>query len=258
MSTIHFNKYHGTGNDFIMMDNRSKSIQFEPIQIQSLCDRRFGIGADGLILINKSEQTDFYVDYYNADGSQSFCGNGTRCAIAFAHRLGIIKDKTSFEAIDGKHRGVFYSTDCIELEMRSPKEFRRVGDDYFIDTGSPHYISFCDNLSKADIISFGKTIRFSEGFKEKGVNVNLVQQFKNELAVLTYERGVEDETYSCGTGAVAAAMVYAYVNKIKKGTSKIKVKGGELEVTWKSEKNPFDKVSLIGPAKDVFEGIIQL
>lgn len=258
MNPLHFYKYQGTGNDFIMLDNRSGELHFDKSQIEKICDRRFGIGADGLILINDSEEHDFDMNYYNSDGSQSFCGNGGRCAIAFAQFLGIIKDVAIFSAIDGVHSGTFHSEDKIELGMNPPTGFKELGTDYFIHTGSPHYISFCDDLSKQNIVELGKSIRNSQAFKKEGVNVNLVQQNENSISILTYERGVEDETFSCGTGATGAALVLAKLQSTNSGTTIVFVKGGELQVIWDSINAPFDTVKLVGSAKKVYDGHIQL
>jgi diaminopimelate epimerase len=258
MNSLRFYKYQGTGNDFILLDNRSGELHFDKGQIEQLCDRRFGIGADGLILINNSKEHDFEMNYYNSDGSQSFCGNGGRCAIAFAHFLGIIKNNAVFSAIDGVHSGIFHSENNIELGMNPPSDFKEIGKDYFIHTGSPHYISFCEDLSKQNIVEFGKSIRYNDVYKKEGVNVNLVQQNEDSISILTYERGVEDETFSCGTGATAAVLVQAKLQSKKSGTTMVHVKGGELHVIWDSINAPFDLVKLVGPAKKVYEGNIQL
>lgn len=262
MTTIPFEKYQATGNDFILIDNRTHSIDLSNDLIQSLCDRRFGIGADGIILIesSKQERVAFHMNFYNSDGSQSFCGNGSRCSIAFAERLGMFSrnEKVHFTAIDGLHEGIFRSPEKIEIKMLPPSEMEQIDEDYYIHTGSPHYIHFCNDLNQYDIVNYGKTIRYNERFNKNGVNVNLVCEQNQGLSMLTYERGVENETYSCGTGATAVALVHAKLMNKKKGNIEIQVKGGKLCIEWDSHKTPYDTVHLIGPAQYVFHGNIQL
>jgi diaminopimelate epimerase len=250
-----FHKYQGTGNDFVMIDNREGNISLSEKQIQNICNRRFGIGADGLILINQSKDCDFYIDYYNSDGTQSFCGNGARCAVAFIRYLGLKKDSYTFGAVDGVHSAKFISDERIELEMLAPSNFETIGNDYYIYTGSPHYIRFCTAIDLQNILEIGRSIRYNDRFKKEGVNVNLVER-KPKFSLRTYERGVENETYSCGTGATAAILVDAIVKKQTSGSQTIQVKGGQLEVSWDSVLKPYDKVYLIGPAKKVYSGSI--
>jgi diaminopimelate epimerase len=251
---IRFYKYQGTGNDFVMIDNRTNQFDNQNLEeIRRICDRRFGIGADGLILIESSDKADFYVNYFNSDGSKSFCGNGARCSVAFANFLEIIKDETTFDAIDGLHKAKILDG-RIHLKMGDVNEVEKGADFVFIDTGSPHYIKFVEDMEEWDIYEFGKSIRYSEPYKKEGTNVNLVQEKKHELILRTYERGVENETYSCGTGATAAALAYFDANKLTNTSIKIQVKGGELEVSAVSKGEGFNDIWLIGPGEQVFEG----
>lgn len=260
MSKINFHKYQATGNDFVMLDNRDgKYNDLSISQIQWLCDRRFGIGGDGLIKINAHNLFDFEVDYYNADGTKSFCGNGARSSVLFAQSLGLIQSKCHFTAIDGEHTAFIDEENLIHLDMNSVDEVTCQNADFVLHTGSPHYIQFVEQLTDLDIVQFGKEIRYSDQFKAAGINVNLVQKTgENQISMLTYERGVEDETLSCGTGATAAAIAFAFKNSLK-GFQKIaiQVKGGDLLVSFIANENgTFESIKLIGPAKHVFEGEI--
>lgn len=258
---IRFKKYQGTGNDFIMIDNRTGDYDSLSIpQIQFMCDRKFGIGADGLIKINSTRQADFEVDYYNGDGTKSFCGNGARCAVSFCHFLGIDVSNTNFLAIDGIHAATF-KTDVVELEMKDVDSITTLDNSLVINTGSPHYVAFVDDVSDVDMVGFGRDIRNSEQFKVEGINVNVAQIMgKNAIAIRTYERGVEDETLSCGTGATACAMAYAArSNKFGEHSIEVAVLGGSLTVKFvRSDEDKFSKVKLIGPAVQVFGGSIDV
>jgi diaminopimelate epimerase len=258
---VNFSKYQGTGNDFILINNLSGVYSHIKIsQIQHLCDRKFGIGADGLIFINKSKIADFEVVYFNSDGSKSFCGNGGRCAVSFAKKIGLIESKTTFEAIDGIHVAYFQDKDVC-LQMINVEKVILHEKDYELNTGSPHFIKFVNNAHQVDVVTEGGKIRNSTEYKEKGINVNFVEIVnKNELEVVTYERGVEDETLSCGTGITAASIAYSLKNNLL-GFQEITIhsKGGKLKVKFnKTTKNTFEDVFLIGPAEFVFEGIIDL
>jgi diaminopimelate epimerase len=253
---INFSKYQGTGNDFIMLDNRSGLYDSLSIpQIKHLCDRKFGIGSDGLIKINSDLNTDFEVDYYNSDGSKSFCGNGARCAVAFASSLGIDVSNTTFDAFDGLHEASL-EAGIVSLKMNDVSDVEIIGFDYQIYTGSPHYIHFLEG-SKRDVVEYGRSIRYGEKYEVEGINVNTVQVFeKNHLVVETYERGVEDETLSCGTGVTACAIAYAIKEGLK-GIQEVQtqVKGGQLSVRFnRVSEFVFDEVCLIGPATFVFKG----
>jgi len=256
---INFYKYQGTGNDFIMIDNRSNSIVLTNEQVAFLCHRRFGIGADGLILLESEPGFDFRMVYYNSDGNQSsMCGNGGRCITAFARQLGLISDKARFSATDGAHESTLSEDGMISLKMQDVKGME-LGEDYFyLDTGSPHYVTLVENVEAFDVFHEGRKIRNSERFKEDGTNVNFIEKQNDEIFVRTYERGVEDETFSCGTGVTAAALVAA-VKGISTGKNNclIKTKGGTLEVSFEKvlEQN-FYNIWLKGPALFVFKGSI--
>ncbi|MDI1321498.1 MAG: diaminopimelate epimerase [Algoriphagus sp.] len=255
---ITFYKYQGTGNDFVMIDDRKEAFDSKDLAlVTDLCDRKFGIGADGLILIRNHADFDFEMIYFNADGSQSMCGNGARCAVAFSAFLGIIKEKTHFLAIDGAHEAVI-SKDQVELLMGNVKEIQTKHNDFFLNTGSPHFIRFVENVNDYPVFEEGKSIRYDAQYLPGGTNVNFVQPMgSDEIFVRTYERGVEDETLSCGTGVTAAALAFAK-NK-KKATIKINTLGGKLAVRFTS--NPdgsFRDIWLIGPAEQVFSGKIKI
>lgn len=256
--TISFTKYQATGNDFILIDNRSGAIKLSKEQVIRICDRKFGIGGDGLILIEPSYTTDFTVNYYNSDGSQSLCGNGSRAAVHFAAHLSLLKDKTVFDAYDGKHEASLTNPETIRLRMNDVSTVQSVGEDLFLNTGSPHVIRFVKEIKNYPVYEEGKNIRYSDAFKPAGTNVNFVELHPdNTIFVRTYERGVENETLSCGTGVTAAALAAS-----RKGyTSPIAIKtlGGELSVEFKTgQAGAFTDIYLIGPAKKVFEGSIEL
>jgi diaminopimelate epimerase len=253
-----FYKYQGAGNDFVMIDNRKKKFdEKDHLLIESLCDRRFGIGGDGLILIQNHADYDFEMIYFNADGYQSsMCGNGGRCVVAFAKNLGIIDTKTRFLAIDGEHEAIIESEDWVELKM-SNVETVEVNDQHFVlDTGSPHYVTFVEDLDAVDVFKEGRAIRYNERFKEKGINVNFVAKTAEGITVATYERGVEAETLACGTGVTACAIAHWIQNKTLTNIP-IKVKGGNLSVNFEAtENNQFTNIWLCGGATFVFEGDI--
>jgi len=251
---MNFYKYQGTGNDFVMIDNRSGEWDNLTIEhIQKLCDRRFGIGADGLIKINTAEGVDFEVDYYNSDGSKSFCGNGARCSVAFAYFLEIFKDsKTIFTAIDGIHEAEIEG-EIVKLKMSDVAGISHDGNDFVLNTGSPHYIQYVDNIENVDVFEKGKTIRNSENYVKEGINVNFVEKISDDqIFVRTYERGVEDETYSCGTGVTAAALTYLAKNQSDK--IEVKTLGGNLKVYAEKKSESFVNIWLEGPAQQVFSG----
>jgi len=255
---LSFVKYQGTGNDFVMIDNRSgKWDDLTISEIQKICDRRFGVGADGLIKINAHPALDFEIDYYNADGSKSFCGNGARCSVAFAHTLGINTQLTHFMAIDGEHEAS-QNPGSISLLMKDVSLVATVGEDFLINTGSPHYIRFVPGTSVVNVFEEGRAIRYSDPYKQEGINVNFVTALShNKIDVRTYERGVEDETHSCGTGVTAAALAFAVQNDLR-GQQIIEVvtKGGDLKVHFsRTGDSEFERIYLIGPAERVFEGV---
>ena len=259
---LNFFKYQGTGNDFIMLDGRSKKfILPSKKQINQLCHRQFGIGADGLIVIVKSKKADFEMLYFNADGKPgSMCGNGGRCTIAFAKYLGIIKNETTFLAYDGMHEGSIDTKKIVTLKMIDVIGINKIGNDFELNTGSPHYIQFCKKVAELDVFNEGKKIRYSKVYQEKGINVNFIQINKNELYVRTYERGVENETLSCGTGVTAAAIAFATLQKPKKSFNiKIKTAGGNLKVSFTTnDYHQFKEIYLTGPAEQIYQGQIKI
>lgn len=248
-------KYQGTGNDFVIIDNREKTISLSTEQIRSLCDRRFGIGADGLMLLELEPGIDFKMVYFNSDGRESsMCGNGGRCITAFAKHLGIIGTEARFLAVDGMHEAKI-SEEQVSLKMNDVRQLE-VGDDFFyLNTGSPHYVKFVKDLDNFDVYEEGRKIRYNDRFKEEGTNVNFVERRENELFVRTYERGVEDETYSCGTGVTAVALVAGYKGwSTDKHSCRIKTPGGNLNVKFeKVLESTFYNIWLEGPARFVFK-----
>lgn len=258
---IKFTKYEGTGNDFLLLNNLDGYFSNLTIeQIQKMCKRRFGVGADGLIKINLSEKASFYMDYYNADGSQSFCGNGARCAVHFAKEIGIdLSDTIKFEAIDGIHEASIEGG-LVKLKMIDVPSIDKKGDAFELYTGSPHYIQLSDDISTKHVISLGRSIRFSEPYKEQGINVNVLKEIdSNHIAIATYERGVEDETLSCGTGATACALLWDFISSESLNEVFVKVKGGELSVQFeRNQQDGYSNIYLIGPATKVYDGIIEL
>jgi diaminopimelate epimerase len=255
---ISFYKYQGTGNDFVMIDDRDQIFPEKDADlVQRLCDRRFGIGADGLILIRNKKRYDFEMIYFNADASQSMCGNGARCAVAFSRFLGIIGDQTHFLAIDGPHDAKIVGS-WIELGMSPVSSISNSSGDFFVNTGSPHHVRFVDNVSEYPVAEEGAQIRYSEHYAPKGTNVNFVTPIaEDEIHVRTYERGVENETLSCGTGVTACALVYGFQNELRE--VKIKTPGGNLKVKFtESSDGSFQNILLIGPAEQVFEGKIEI
>ncbi|MDB4061556.1 diaminopimelate epimerase [Vicingaceae bacterium] len=253
---LKFYKYQGTGNDFIMIDGRKESVKFSTNEILSLCDRRFGIGADGLIILKEEEGVDFLMDYYNADGTQSFCGNGSRCAQAFAQKLGIIQTDSRFKAIDGIHEGKIEGS-SFATKIGNVSQIEKVDSDYFIHTGSPHYIKYVKNVEQVDVANEGRAIRNSEPFVKEGTNVNFVSVGQDYLKVRTYERGVEGETLSCGTGVTAVAISFLHQMNSTQSAVNIVSKGGNLRVELtRKDTNLFEDIWLVGPAKHVFSGEI--
>lgn len=265
---IKISKYQGAGNDFIIVDNRDGSIQLTPEQIKLLCDRRFGIGADGLMYLEKSHKFDFGMKYFNADGFEgSMCGNGGRCLVAFAAHSGI--KKFEFEAVDGYHKAElheFSERRCIiELGMINVDTVKKYSaNSYFLNTGSPHLVIFTDNLKKFDVEKEGKYWRYHADF-HGGTNVNFVEVLPDRLFVRTYERGVEAETYACGTGVTASAIAWheKRYNSCERSseliTTKIEALGDKLEVSFKKEgSGVYRDIQLKGPATFVFDCIIDI
>lgn len=257
---LQFHKYQGTGNDFIMIDNRQLFFPKNDIKrIEKLCDRRFGIGADGLILLENDAQTDFKMVYYNSDGNESsMCGNGGRCIVSFAQKLGVISNRTTFIATDGLHHATIQENGIVSLQMKDVDEVKIESDYVFLNTGSPHHVLLVDDLENYDIKTNGAEIRYSDLYGKEGSNVNFVKQIaENHYAVRTYERGVEDETLSCGTGVTAVAIGMHAIGKTNSNEINLDVQGGKLKVSFVKENLGYKKVHLIGPATFVFEGFIE-
>jgi len=260
---IPFFKYQGTGNDFIMVDNRNRVLDQGRIDlVRDLCNRRFGIGADGLILLQTIAGYDFEMVYFNADGNiSSMCGNGGRCITAFARKLGIISDKASFIAVDGPHTAIIEKYDPVNhlahvsLKMGDVKNIRTGDGYYFLNTGSPHYITFVNDVAVIDVDAAGRKIRNSDEFRKEGTNVNFISESSGLLHIRTYERGVEAETLSCGTGVTAAALVAGMKKKLD-GPVRLMTAGGQLEVAFQADGDGFKNIFLRGPAAFVFEGVI--
>ncbi len=256
---IPFYKYQGTGNDFVLIDQRKAQFvqKTDTERVQKICDRKFGIGADGLILLQLHEQYDFEMIYFNADGNESsMCGNGGRCIAAFAQYLGLIEDSCHFLAIDGPHDAIVKKDSWVELKMSDVHNVE-VGEDYYIlNTGSPHYIVFAEDIDDINVVETGEAIRYSSRFRKDGINVNFVENTKDGIIVATYERGVEDETLSCGTGVTAAAIAHALQkNNQKENNISIQTKGGNLAVRFTTHDNTFKDIWLCGKATMVFEGL---
>ena len=211
MSTIHFHKYQATGNDFVIIDNREGKLTFTNEQVAQICHPKFGVGADGLMLIEKHPTLNFHLEYFNSDGSKSLCGNGCRAAVQFASQLGLVNGKANFTAFDGPHSAEILPTGNIRLRMGDVGGIKTLNHDYFINTGSPHFIRFVSDVKNYPVFEEGKMIRYDGQFTPGGTNVNFVElQPDNTIFVRTYERGVENETLSCGTGITAAALFYEY------------------------------------------------
>ncbi len=260
---IKFYKYQGTGNDFIMIDDR---ISLFPSGnnsklIEQLCHRRFGIGADGLILLQKHESADFHMKYYNSDGRESsMCGNGGRCIAQFAKDLNIVGDKAVFYAVDGYHEAE-YQDGFVSLLMKDVDSMeKRSTDEFVLNTGSPHYVIFTHtDIDSLDIVSMAKKIRYNDEFAIDGINVNFVNIVsETELKVRTYERGVEDETYSCGTGVTACVLAYSQRNSISGRPITVQTLGGTLSLKYTPNEYSFKQIYLQGPALRVFEGKFEL
>jgi len=263
MTKIPFYKYQGAGNDFILLDQRHQSYigAEDQSKIAQLCDRRFGIGADGLMLLEKAAGYDFRMVYFNADGREgSMCGNGGRCIVAYAHFLGVFEERCNFIAIDGPHEAILSKPAYVELKMQEVQHIEAHEHHYILDTGSPHYVAFRESLEEVDVVKEGRKIRNSPPFAKAGINVNFVcSSAPNQLQVATYERGVEDETLACGTGVTAAALAYHLrQNKTDNLAVQLQVKGGQLEVRYQESNGLFHDIWLCGPAVQVFQGEIKI
>lgn len=251
---MNFSKYQGTGNDFILVDNRDGSADKSVERVRFLCDRKFGIGSDGIIFLENHPQIDFIMDFYNPDGSQSFCGNGSRCAVAFANHLGLIQDSCSFEAIDGLHKAIIKSN-YVEILMGDVTEIEVNDSFYFLNTGSPHYVAVEPIVNSIDMVAYGRDVRYNERFKSDGTNVNVIEKKAEGIRMRTYERGVENETLSCGTGVTASALV-AMSKGWFKDQLEVETKGGNLKVRAEKEAGAFKNIWLCGAAELVYKGEI--
>jgi diaminopimelate epimerase len=258
---INFFKYEGTGNDFVMIDNRKETFPKDDVKlIAHLCNRRFGIGGDGLILLENDANSDFKMVYFNSDGNQStMCGNGGRCLVAFANKLYIIDKSATFTAIDGLHHATISDEGIVSLQMKNVDSVTNSTDYVFLDTGSPHHVQLVSDLFHINVKENGSAIRYDDLYGHSGANVNFVKQINSDtFSIRTYERGVEDETLSCGTGATAVAIAMKFIGKTTSNAIKINVEGGKLEVSFDNNEGKFTNVFLKGPATFVFEGKINI
>ena len=256
---IIFYKYQGTGNDFVIIDNRQKIFPKNNTKIVAkLCDRRFGIGADGLILLEENDEVDFTMVYYNADGNlSSMCGNGGRCIVHFASYLSIIDNSTVFEAVDGLHQATI-ENNIVSLKMTDVDRVEVKENHVFLDTGSPHHVQLVSTLEDLDVKTEGSKLRYGM-YGEKGSNINFVSMIDSEnFSVRTYERGVEDETFSCGTGVTAVALAMAETNKTQSDSVTLHTPGGNLKVSFTKTNSGFSNVFLEGPATLVFSGTVNI
>jgi len=258
---LEFYKYQGTGNDFVMIDNRSNFFPKENTQLVAhLCDRRFGIGADGLILLDNDTDTDFRMVYYNSDGNlSSMCGNGGRCLVAFAKKLNLIQNETTFIATDGLHYATVAEDGIVSLQMIDVEEIKSTSEYSFLNTGSPHHVQLVADLEHYNVKENGAAIRYGALYGKPGSNVNFVKKIDaTTFALRTYERGVEDETLACGTGATAVAIAMNAIGQTDLNTININVEGGKLAVSFDKNNGKYSNVFLKGPAEFVFKGTIEL
>ncbi len=263
---VEFHKYHGAGNDFILLDNRKeKYSKLSRKQIEFLCDRHFGIGADGLITLNKTNEVKFEMKYFNADGGiGSMCGNGSRCFVLFARQLKLIKSNVPFMAYDGIHTATILKDKKnraeIKVSMADVNAVRKINADWSLNTGSPHYVKFVKSVEGLEIVTEGRKIRNSSAYKKEGINVNFVAIKNDEIFIRTYERGVEDETLACGTGITASALAAHYAGKLTNDKKEINVvaRGGNLKVSFRKTNNGYTNIYLSGPAEFVYAGTVKI
>ena len=257
---INFSKYNGAGNDFILIDDRKNFIVDNKSLIRYLCDRHFGVGADGLIILKESNNYDFEILHYTSDGNLgSLCGNGSRCAILFAYRNNIINKHSVFEAFDGIHKAEIINDELITMQMKLNSKIIENEYGIWVDTGSPHLVVETSNTDELDVKNAGRTIRYNDYYRKEGVNVNFVERVSDEVfKIRTYERGVEDETRACGTGSTASAICMNYIGKTRSNKIKMKCLGGDLEVKFLKRSKTYSEISITGPAKLVFEGTIDI
>ncbi len=256
---IPFIKYQGTGNDFILVDNRGNL--FDPKRldlVRKLCDRKFGVGSDGLMLLGNSSEVDFEMTFFNPDGSQSLCGNGSRCIVAYAKSLGIVNGNIRFRTFDGIHEAVI-NGDTVSVKMNDVTKVEKGDGYYFLNTGSPHYCRFVEVLDKYPVVEEGRKVRYGGKFGEGGTNANFLEKKDSIVMVRTYERGVENETLSCGTGVTASALVAALAGaSTAAGHCDILTPGGKLRVRFKRAGDGFTDIWLEGPAVMVYKGEVEI
>ena len=254
---IHFHKYQGTGNDFILIDDRNRSFPVNKKLVQKLCNQKFGVGADGLILIQPHDNLDYKMVYFNSDGSQSLCGNGSRCAFAFARSLEMVGSSATFETTDGVHK-IKYEDDLIHFQLfDTPKPEQLSENDWYLNTGSPHFIQIVHDVVSTEVVKKGREIRNSDEYiGQNGTNVNFAQLLPEHIKIRTYERGVENETLSCGTGATAVGLLAGLLGY--QSPVRIETEGGNLFVHFKNEDDGYREIWLAGPAELVFEGSVTI
>lgn len=260
---LSFNKFQGAGNDFILLDIRETDLQLDVFKIKFLCDRRFGIGADGLITLGNDDSFPFFMRYYNSDGNEStMCGNGGRCIALFANMLNLGGNELLFNAIDGQHMALILDrrNDIAEvkLKMKDVNVIEKHQDYLLLNTGSPHYVCFRNHIQSLDVKAEGRKIRYSENFLQHGINVNFVERIDTGLFVRTYERGVEDETFSCGTGVTASVLASTFLDNKITSAVKVLTLGGELKVHFQRVDNEYKNIWLEGPAVKVYSGTIEI
>ena len=255
---VNFYKYQGTGNDFVIIDLRSNNFQLTENNIKTICNRKFGIGSDGLMIMKNHNDYDFEMKFFNPDGSESFCGNGSRCAVLYSFHHGLIQRKCTFLTNDGVHKASVKKDEIVRVSIRRPQEFNELKNDSFeINTGSPHFIQFMSNINKLDFLTYCKSIRNNKKYKKNGININLVEERNSNLMMRTFERGVENETLSCGSGVTAAAIAFGYrktnINKVH-----VQTPGGDLTVEFKMNKSTFSEIYLSGPSSFVYKGELNI
>ena len=257
---IPFKKYHGAGNDFVIIDNRDLGLNPTPQQVENLCHRQFGIGADGLMLLENDEKTDFRMRYFNSDGHEdAMCGNGGRCLVMFAHHQGLIGNNTHFTGIDGDHKAIIIDEQTVRLKLIDVDDISMEEEYYIINTGSLHLIQFVADVNFIDVPYQGKLMRNSFGKQPAGLNVNFAHFTDQGIKIRTYERGVEAETLACGTGAVATAIAANHWYNESKNSYILEARGGTLTVTFdRVADKKYQNVWLQGPAVKVFEGEVDL
>ncbi|AWG20024.1 diaminopimelate epimerase [Flavobacterium faecale] len=258
---VEFYKYQGTGNDFVMIDNRNETFPKNDIKtIAHLCDRRFGIGGDGLILLENDPEANFKMVYYNSDGNQStMCGNGGRCLVAFAKKMNVIDNTATFNAIDGLHHASISPEGIVSLQMIDVDQINSTADYSFLNTGSPHHVQLVNDLKNYNVKDNGAALRYGTLYGQEGSNINFVSKIDNTtFSLRTYERGVEDETLACGTGATAVAIAMNATGQTTATAMTINVEGGKLAVSFDKQGNNYTNVFLIGPAEFVFGGTVTI